>query len=114
MPAMHQWQFRMWIIALISLVLLLIEAVVTTFFLMIALNGLPSIPDALVNSYLVCTCGLLPILGLLSGFLAKQISGWTAVPLWGSGLITTVIGLAIMPIALFVLAFGLLAAFGKL
>jgi len=103
-----------WIISLISLVLLVIEAVLTTFFVMIALNGFSSLPNALVIIYLACTCGLLPILSLLAGWLAKKLSGSSPLPLWLTGTLTTIVNLVIIPILLFVLTFGLLAAFGEI
>jgi len=70
-----------WVYSLIALIWLVIEAMVITFFLMVALNGFPSLPDAFVSIYLVCTCGLLPALSLLSGFLAKKFSEINPLPL---------------------------------
>lgn len=103
-----------WIISLIGLVLLVIEAVMTTFLLLIVLNGFTSLPDALVNIYLVCTCGLLLLLSLLGGYLAKKLAQISPLPLWLAGVLTTMVNLVIIPVLLFVLTFGLLAAFGMI
>jgi hypothetical protein len=103
-----------WIISLISLFLLAVEALVTTFFVMVALNGFPSLPDALVIIYLVCAGGLLLALSGLAGFLARKLADVSRVPLWLGGILTTLVSLVILPVLMFVLTFGLLAGFGML
>ena len=102
-----------WIISLIALVLLFLGAVVVTFLLMVALNGFPSLPDAFVYVYLVFICVLLPALSLLAGYLAKKYSDRNPnMPLWVAGLLATVASLAVLPILLCGLTFGVLVAFG--
>ncbi|PKN93696.1 MAG: hypothetical protein CVU44_07720 [Chloroflexi bacterium HGW-Chloroflexi-6] len=102
------------IISGIALVLLAVEAVVSTFFILILLNGYTSLPDAISNIYLACTCGLLPALSLAAGFSAKKISEISQIPLWLVGSMAVGIMLVIVPIVLFVLTFVLLGAFGML
>jgi len=103
-----------WIISLLLIPLLLIEAVATTFILMVMLNGYPSLPDALVNLYLVCAIGLVPGLSLLAGFLAQKLSDLQPIPLWVSGSATGLAAVALFPISLITLTFALLAAWGML
>ena len=103
-----------WLISLIALVLLAIEAVMVTFFLLIALNGFPSLPDAFAIIYLVCTCGLIPVLSLLGGFLAKKLSETNPLPLWPAGILTMIASVVIMPILLIGLTVVLLLAFGMI
>ena len=103
-----------WVISLIALVWLVIEAVGVTFILMVALNGFPSLPDAFVYIYLVCTCGLLPALSLLDGFLAKKFSEIKALPLGHAGILTMIASSVILPILLCGLTFVLLLAFGMI
>jgi len=103
-----------WVISLIALVLLFIEAVSVTFFLMVALNGFPSLPDAFVTIYFASTCGLLLALSLLAGFLAKKYSEIKPVPLQQAGVLTIIASFVIVPILLCGLTFGLLLAFGMI
>ena len=103
-----------WVISLIALVFLLSAAVMVTFFLMIALNGFPSLPDAFAYIYLVFTCGTILALSLLAGILAKKYSESKSLPLWLAGTMTTAVGLVIVPILLCGLTFGLLLAFGMI
>jgi hypothetical protein len=103
-----------WVISLIGLVLLAIEAVAVTFMVMVALNGFPSLPDAFVKIYFVCTLGLLPVLSLLSGFLAKKYAETNPLTLRHAGILTTIASLVIVPILLCGLTFGLLLAFGMI
>jgi hypothetical protein len=103
-----------WVVSLIALVLLIIEAVSVTFFLMVALNGFPSLPDAFVTIYFASTCGLLLALSLLSGLLAKKFSEIKSVPLQYAGVLTIIASLVIVPILLSGLTFGLLLAFGMI
>jgi hypothetical protein len=63
-----------WIISLIGLVLFAVEAVVTTFFLLVALNGFPSLPDVLVVIYLVSGCAFVLGLSFLAGWLANRLA----------------------------------------
>ncbi len=103
-----------WIVSLISLLLLAIEGALTTLMIMILLNGFPSLPDAMVNLYLVCAGGSLPALSLLAGWLARKLSQISRVPLWLAGILTIIASLVMFPILLFVLTFVLLAVFGKI
>ena len=103
-----------WVISLIALVLLFIEAVSVTFFLMVALNGFPSLPDAFAIIYLVFTCGLVLALSLLAGLMAKRFSERNSLPLGLAGMLTVVVGLVMVPVLLCGLTFGLLLAFGMI
>lgn len=103
-----------WIISLIGLVLFAIEAVITTFFLLIALNGFPSLPNALVVIYLVSGCALVLALSFLAGWLAKKLTQSGSLPLWFAGVLTTIGSLVLLPIVLSVWTFGLLLIFGQL
>jgi hypothetical protein len=103
-----------WVVSLIALVLLLIGAVVVTFFVMVALNGFPSLPDAFVILYFAFTCGLLPALSVLGGILAKKFSEVNSQPLWIGGILTTIVSLMILPILICGLTFVLLLAFGMI
>ncbi len=103
-----------WVYPLIALVWLVIEAVAVTFFLIVALNGFPTLPDAFVGIYLTCTCGLLPALSLLVGFLAKKFSEINPPSLERVGVLTIMVSSVILPILLCGLTFGLLLAFGMI
>jgi len=103
-----------WIISLLLIPPLIVDAVVTTFILMVMLNGYPSLPDALVNLYLVCACALIPGLSLLAGFLAKKLSEVGKLSLGFGGVLTGTAALTFLPIILIALTFVLLAAFGML
>lgn len=100
-----------WIISLIALVLLVIEAVMVTFFVMVALNGFPSLPDAFAIIYLVCTCGLILVSSCLDGFLAKKLSETHSLPLLPAGILTMAVSVVIVPILLVGLTVVLLLAF---
>jgi hypothetical protein len=71
-----------WILSLILVPLMIVGAVVTTFFLMVMLNGYPSLPDAMVNLYLASACGLILGLSLLAGFLTGKLSEAGKFPGW--------------------------------
>lgn len=103
-----------WVISLVALVLLLIAAAAVTFFLMVALNGFPSLPDAFAIIYLAFACGLVPALSVLAGLLAKRISRGEPERLLPAGILTTIASLVIVPILLCGLTFGLLVAFGMI
>ncbi len=103
-----------WVYALIALVWLVIEALAVTFFLMVALNGFPTLPDAFVGIYAACTCWVLPILSLLSGVLAKKFSEINSMPLERTGVLTIMVSSVILPILLCGVTFGLLLAFGMI
>lgn len=103
-----------WIISLIGLVLFAVEAVITTFFLIIALNGFPSLPNALVVIYLVSGCASVLVLSALAGLLAKKLAQSGSLPLWFAGLLTTTGRLVLLPIILSVWTFGLLLIFGQI
>jgi hypothetical protein len=102
-----------WIISVINLILLSLEAAGTTFMVMVMLNGFPSLPDAMVALYMVCGSGLLLALSLLSGWLAKKLAETSPVPLWLGGVLFTLSFLVSLPILLFILTFALLVSFGK-
>ena len=103
-----------WVISLISLIVLGITEMMTTFVLLIVLNGYPTLPENLVAIYVVTSCGLLPTVSLLNGLLAKKLSENPSRSLENAGIMTITISVLIVPIILFVLAFGLLAIFGQL
>ena len=103
-----------WVISLIALVLLVIEAAMVTFFLMVALNGFPSLPDAFAIIYLVYTCGVILVLSWLDGFLAKKLSETNPLPLWLTGTMTMTVSVVIVPILLIGLTVVLLLAFGMI
>jgi hypothetical protein len=103
-----------WIISLIGLVLFAMEAMVTTFFLLVALNGFPSLPDALVVIYLASGCAFVLGLSFLAGWLAKKLAQSSSLPLWFAGFLTTTGSLVLLPIVLSVWTFGLLLIFGQL
>ena len=103
-----------WVISLIALVLLLIAAMAVTFFLIVALNGFPYLPDAIAIIYLAFACGLVPTLSVLAGLLAKWISAGKPERLLPAGILTTIVSLVTVPILLCGLTFGLLLAFGMI
>lgn len=103
-----------WIISLISLVLFAVEAMITTFFLLVALNGFPSLPDAMVIVYLLSSCAFVLGLSFLAGWLANRLAQSGRLPLWFAGVLTTVGSLVLLPVALSVWTFGLLLLFGQL
>ncbi|MAU01320.1 MAG: hypothetical protein CL608_29620 [Anaerolineaceae bacterium] len=103
-----------WIISLIGLVLFAMEAVVTTFFLLVALNGFPSLPNALVAIYVVSGCASVLGLSFLAGWLAKKLAQSGSLPLWFAGVLTTMGSLVLLPIVLAVWTFTLLLMFGLL
>ena len=103
-----------WIVSLIALVLLLVAAMGVTFFLMVALNGFPSLPDAFVIIYFAFTGVLIPTLSVLAGLQAKKLSKGKPQRLWLAGMLTTIVSLVIVPILLCGLTFGLLLAFGMI
>jgi hypothetical protein len=102
------------IIPAITLVVLVIEAVLTTLVLMVVLNGYPSLPDAIMFIYLACSCGLLPALSLLVGFSAQKISEISPIPAWAAGIGLVIVALVVLPVILFGLTFTLLGIFGML
>jgi hypothetical protein len=108
----YQERARWWIISLIALPLLAIEAVMVTFVLMVALNGFPSLPDAFAIIYLVCTGGLIPVLSWLAGFAAKKRSETNPPSLWSTGVVTIIASTVIFPILLVGLTVVLLVSFG--
>ncbi|MBN1370896.1 MAG: hypothetical protein JW987_02970 [Anaerolineaceae bacterium] len=106
---------KQWIIVSIAMFpLLLIEAVLSTFFIMVMLNGYPSLPDLMVAFYLTGALFLVIGSSLAVGWLAKKLSGALAAPLWLGGILVGGGFITIMPFALLVLTFGLLAVFGLL
>lgn len=105
----------MWLIVSLLLILPLVaEAVVTTFILMVMLNGYPGLPDRLVNLYLASAAALIPGLALSAGFVAQKWAASRPIPQWISGSLSGLAVLALYPPLLIALTFGLLAAFGML
>lgn len=103
-----------WIISVILLPLMIVDAGVITFGLMVMLNGYTSIPDALVTIYLVSMVGLVIGLSLLAGVLARKIAARGKIPLWVSGLPTGLAALVLLPVGLVSLTFVLMIVFGML
>ena len=94
--------------------LLLIVAVVVTFVLMVALNGFTNLPDPIGVIYLAFACGSVPVLSVLAGLLAKEISEGDPGRLWLAGTLTTIASLVVLPIFLCLLTAVLLSAFGMI
>jgi hypothetical protein len=86
-----------WVISLVSGILLLGEALVVTFALMILTDGVTQPPDAFVYLYLAFTLVLVVVGGVLDGLLAKRLSERKSLPLWGAGLATMAASLVIFP-----------------
>jgi len=103
-----------WIISLILIVPLVVEAVATTFVVMVMLNGYSRVPDAMVGLYLTSAVSLIPSLSLVAGLLAKTVSALYPLPLWLSGSLTGLVALVLFPVLLVTLTFLLLAVFGML
>lgn len=104
-----------WIIVSIAMFpILLLEAVLSTFLVMVMLNGYQSLPDLMVAFYLTGTVFLVIGSSLAVGWLAKKLSRGLAAPLWLGGILVGGGFITIMPFALLVMTFGLLAVFGLL
>lgn len=103
-----------WIVSLILIFPLIIEALVTTFVLMVMLNGYSSLPDALVNLYLASAVVMLLSLGFGAGFVAHKWAALRPISLWASGSLSGFVALVLYPPLLIALIFGLLAMFGML
>ncbi len=103
-----------WLVALVLVPFLALTAMVTTFVLMIVLNGYPSLPGAMVNVYLISAGLLIPGLSILAGFLAQKVSARRGLSLWIGGLLIGAAASVVLPVILFGLTFALLAAFGML
>jgi hypothetical protein len=103
-----------WIVSLAALILLAIVAAMVTFVLMVALNGFPSLPDAFPILYLIVTGGLVPVLSLLDGYLAKKLSEANSLPLWAAGMMAITVSAVCLPIPLIGLTVVLLLAFGMI
>jgi hypothetical protein len=105
----------MWLIISLLLILLLsLEGVVSTFFIIIMLNGYSSLPDALVNLYLASAVVMLLSLGFGAGFVAHKWAALRPISLWASGSLSGFVALVLYPPLLIALTFGLLAMFGML
>lgn len=105
----------MWLIISLLLILLLsFEGVVSTFFVIIMLNGYSSLPDALVNLYLASAVVMLLSLGFGAGFVAHKWAALRPISLWASGSLSGFVALVLYPPLLITLIFGLLAMFGML
>ena len=102
------------IVSMVTVILLLAQAGLTTFVLMVALNGYPSIPDAMVNTYLTCACGSIPSLAFLSGWAAKKVSEKTKIPAGLAGIGFAGLAILLLPAILAGVTFALLAGFGLL
>jgi hypothetical protein len=103
-----------WVVSLSALILLAMEAAMVTFVLMVALNGLSSLPDAFAIIYLIFTGGLIPVLSLLDGYLAKKLSETNPLPLWLAGMMTMTVSVVYFPFLLVGLTVVLLLAFGMI
>jgi hypothetical protein len=103
-----------WVVSLILAPLLLGAALVTTLLLMVALNGYPSIPDALVGIYLAAAFILTPSLSVMGGRMADKLAQGGRMPLWLAGIPSGAAVLVLLPILLGVLIFILMAVFGLL
>ena len=101
-----------WIISLAALITLAMDAGMVTFVLMVALNGFPSLPDALAIIYLVFTGGLVLVLSLLDGTLAVKLSAAHPLPGWAAGIMTITVSVVYVPLLLIGLMVVLLLAFG--
>lgn len=101
-----------WIVALVSLVFLVIESMVSIVFLLVFLNGVSSLPNGFVGLFLGFTGAALLGLSALSGYLAQKLSGATSLPLWLAGILTILTSLIIFPIYLLVLTIVLALVFG--
>lgn len=105
----------MWLIISLLLILLLsFEGVVSTFFVIIMLNGYSSLPDALVNLYLASAVVILLSLGFGAGFVAHKWAALRPISLWVSSSLSGFVALVLYPPLLIALSFGLLAMFGML
>lgn len=106
---------RKWYIVSVILFLLLFGvAVLSTLFVVIMLNGYPSLPDAMVTLYLTGTLFLVIGFSVAAGWLAKKLSSALAAPFWLGGILIGWVVILLLPVSLFVLTFGLLAVFGLL
>ncbi len=105
---------KWYIVSVILFLPLFVVAVLSTVFVMIMLNGYPSLPDAMVTLYLTGATFLIIGFSIVAGWLAKKLSSTISVPLWLSGVLTGGVFMVVMPFALLVLTFGLLAVFGLL
>ena len=103
-----------WIISLILIAPLMAEALATTVFVIIMLNGYPRLPDGMAALYMLGVIGLIPTLSLLAGFTAHKWAALRPIPLWASGILTGLAALLVYPPLLIALTFVLLAAFGML
>jgi hypothetical protein len=103
-----------WIVSLTALILLVTEAVMVTFVLLVALNGFSSLPDALAIIYLVCLGGSIPLLSWLDGSLAKKLSETHPLPLWLAGTMTITVSMVYFPLLFIGLTVVLLLAFGMI
>jgi hypothetical protein len=105
----------MWmIVTVVALLFLSGSAMLSTLFVIIMLNGYPSLPDGIVILYGCCAFGLLPVLSLASGFTSKKINEISAIPTWLAGIALIIIANVIVPFVLIGFTFVLLAAFGML
>jgi hypothetical protein len=110
-----KWEEKMWwIVSVILAPLLIGSALITTFFVMVVLNGYPSIPDALAGIYLAAALVLTSLLSIMAGRTAGNLAQGRGMSLWLAGLLSGAAVLALLPILLGVLTFILLAAFGLL
>lgn len=103
-----------WVVSLIGLVSLAVEAVITTFFVLVALNGLPSVPDGFVILYLLGGSGFVLASSFLAGKLAARLAERGTLPLWLAGGLTIFGAIILLPIVFFICTFALLLVFGLL
>ncbi len=102
----------MWfVITLLAFILLSVEVVITTFCILILLNGFPTLPDAFVTIYLTSSCFLILFFSAVDGVIAKIVSLWKPSGQWYAGVTMVLLSLIAMPILLIGLIAMLLSLF---
>jgi len=91
-----------------------VDLVVTTIFLMVMLNGYPSLPDGFILLYLGGAIGLVAGLSLLIGWVSKKLEDTLKIPIFAGGPLIGATALVLLPVSLVSLTFTLLGAFGML
>jgi len=108
----------MWIvvtvIAVVALVSVSITSLFSTLFVIIMLNGYPSLPNDMILLYAGCAFGIGPVFALISGFASKKINDISPIPAWLAGIGLIIIANFSAPFILVGYTFMLLAAFGML
>jgi hypothetical protein len=103
------------VIAVVALVSVSITSLFSTLFVIIMLNGYPSLPDDMVLLYAGCAFGIGPALALIiSGLASKKINKISPIPTWLAGIGLVILANISAPFILVGYTFVLLAAFGML